>query len=143
MTLNLFRCPNRHVLEKVSQGEADAGVVSRIFALTNQNNYPNLQKTDIFFSPTELRFAFTKGAPDNQYFIERLDFWVKKLKGGYDGVYQKILERYGLTEGAAKAGRIHWWLYVIIFVGAGILIASWPISVWLKHRGIIKRTKKS
>src|SRR5690606_7516652 len=81
----------RQVFELLNSGEADIGIVSRIFALTNRKDFPDLKETGVFLNPTELHFALTKGASENSYLIERLDYWVKKLKDGYGGVFQQIL----------------------------------------------------
>ena len=89
---------NVEVLYLVENGMADAGIVSHIFGLTHQNDYHNLKSTSIFLKPTELRFALTKGDGDNPYLIERLDYWVVKLKNGYENYYNQSLERYGLSE---------------------------------------------
>ena len=129
------------VFELLNKKTVDAAVVSRIFALTNQKNYPNIKQTDMFFNPTELRFALTKGNPENQYRIERLDYWVKKLKDGYDGIYQQSLERHGLT-GLTVIGEeiIPSWVRLLGFITATVLFLSWLIIFGLrKTKTIIKQ----
>ncbi len=126
----------------LDKGEVDAAVVSRVFALANQKNYPNIKQTDIFFSPTELRFALTKGAPGNGYLIERLDYWMKKLKDGYEGVYQRSLERNNLAEKSVNKMEIPRWVRTTGFTAAIILSLLWPIVIGLKCAGMIKNRKK-
>lgn len=86
------------VFTLLNQKVVDAAVVSRIFGLTNINRYPNLRATDIFFSPTELRFALTKNGPHNPYLVEKIDFWVRRLRDGYLGYYDDTLKKHGLIE---------------------------------------------
>lgn len=89
---------NVDVLYLVESGVADAGIVSHIFGVTHQNNYVDLKVTQIFLKTSELKFALTKGDSDNTYLIGKLDFWVKKLKDGYEDYYSNSLKKNGLTE---------------------------------------------
>ncbi|MDD5342575.1 MAG: transporter substrate-binding domain-containing protein [Patescibacteria group bacterium] len=125
------------VFDILNQGEVDAGVVSRVFALINQKDYPEIKQTDLFFSPTELRFALTKGKTDNQYLIERLDYWVKELKEGYDGAYQQMLKRHGLTGIANGKEVVPRWIFITVFAGALFLLLSWLIIARLRRARMI------
>ncbi len=80
----------------LEEDKIDAAVVSRIFALYNAKNYQNIKQTDLVFNPTELRFALNKNNPDNPYLIERLDYWVKKIKN--KETYYQLLKKYNLEE---------------------------------------------
>jgi PAS domain S-box-containing protein len=117
----------------LNKGEVDAAVVSRISALTYQKNYPEIKQTDMFFNPTELRFALTKGKADNRYLTERLDYWVKKLKDGYGGVYNQLLERHSLA-GIGTKEVIPLWVIPAEFAVAIILLLLSFIIVRLIHK---------
>ena len=84
----------------LNKGEADAGVVNRIFGITNARNYPNIKPTNIVFNPIELRFALTKNGSLNSYLIERLDFRLKELKEDKDSIYYESIRKHlkGVTE---------------------------------------------
>ncbi len=125
------------VFNLLNKGEVDAAVVSRIFALTNKQNYPNIKETDIFFKPTELRFALTKGNRDNPYLIERVDDWVKKLKEGYEGVYQQSLESHGLGGMLISKEVTPQWVIPVGFVVTAILFLSFLIIIRLIRKRLI------
>ncbi len=86
------------VLYLVDTGMADAGIVSHIFGMAHQSEFSDLEATKIFLKPTELKFALTKNGPNNKYLIEKLDYWTKELKVGYEGYYNKSLIKHGLAE---------------------------------------------
>lgn len=128
------------VFALLNKGKVDAAVVSRIFALTNQKDYPNVKPTDIFFSPTELRFALTKNYAGNPYLIDRLDYWTKKLKGGYEGVYTLFLEQNGLSGMSVNKEIIPEWVRYAALVIAAMLLLSWLTILALRRaRTIITR----
>jgi len=126
------------VLTLVDTGVADAAIVSHFFGLAHRKEYPNLRATKIFLKPTELRFALTKGDVDNQYLIERLDYWVKKLRQGYDGYYLKSLEKYGLIETEPQANKQAWlvpnWVLPFCLGAASAFIFSWLIKKFPRLR---------
>jgi len=112
------------VFDLLNRGEVDAAVVSRISGLANQTDYPNIKETNIFFNPTEIRFALTKDDSDNPYLIERLDYWVKRLTEGYDGIYRQIWERYGLEGMIASEVITPPWVIPIVISGAVIIFLA-------------------
>ncbi|OGD62603.1 hypothetical protein A2160_06260 [Candidatus Beckwithbacteria bacterium RBG_13_42_9] len=117
----------------LDKGEVDAAVVSRVFALTNQKNYPHIKETDMFFNPTELRFALTKGDSDNQYLIDRLDHWVKKLKEESGGIYDESLSRHDLTGIITTEEVIPYWVRLVGLVSAAILLLSGLVIIGLRR----------
>lgn len=125
------------VFDLLNSGTVDAAVVSRVFGLTSTKRYPNLQATDIFFSPTELRFALTKGDRDNPYLVERIDHWVKVLKSGHEDLYLGYLKKYGLTGEEPKKARLFpQWLFP---AGLGAIFTLLLITI----TDIFLRRKKS
>lgn len=86
----------RLALDLLEIKKVDAAVVSYIFGLGNEKDYSNIEPTKIFLKPSELKFALTKDDPDNPYFINRLDYWVTRLKNGEDGYFKNSLEKNGL-----------------------------------------------
>jgi len=112
------------VFDSLSKGEVDAAIVSQISGATFIEMYPDLKATDIIFSPTELRFALTKDDFDTSFLVERLDYWIKQIHDGYQGVYQQILEKNGLSNLVGKITVMPGWVYPIIIVGIIVLFIS-------------------
>ncbi len=120
--------------ELLNKGEVDAAVVSHIFAIASQKNYPRIVRTNIFLKPTELRFALTKGKTDNLYLIERLDYWVKRLKDDEGSVYYKSLENHGLTA-AITVQEVHpKWLLPAQLAAAIIIFLLLLFIIWLTQK---------
>ena len=125
----------------LNRGEVDAAVVSRIFSLANQKDYPNIKETEIFFSPTELRFALAKGSPNSQYLIGKLDYWVKKMRENGDGIYRQILEYNGLSGIIYEPEVVPRWISIAELAGIAALLLSWLIIIWLRRAGVITTRK--
>lgn len=133
------------VFELLNDGEVDAAVVGRIFALTNQKYYPNIKQTDIFFKPTELRFALTKDDSDTPQLIDRLDYWTKQLKAGHEGAYRQILDRYNLGGLTVSTVVSPWWIIPVEVAGAILLIVllSYIFYLFRKSRMAIWSLRES
>ncbi len=131
----------RAALDYLEIGKVDAAVVGHIFSIANQKNYSNIKATKIFLKPTELRFALTKGSPDNPYLIQRLDYWVKNLKDGQDGFFNKTLEKYGLQELESQVPRsqpqrepIPIWVVKVVIVAFVAILLPWLMLVTILKR---------
>lgn len=100
------------VFRLLDQKKADAGVVNRLFGIMNEENYA-VQRTNIFFNPSQLKFAFTKNAPKNNYLIGRIDENLKKMKSDTSSVYHKSLTKHlgGLVEKVEVFPR--WFKYMV------------------------------
>jgi len=75
---------NTEGFELVSEQRADAVVVNRIFGLINATQF-NLEKTDIIFSPSEVRYATPKGK--NADLIVAIDKHLKILKSDKQSMF--------------------------------------------------------
>ncbi len=78
---------NTEGFELVSEQRADAVIVNRIFGLINAIQF-NLEKTDIIFSPTEVRYATPKGK--NVDLILAIDKYLKILKSDKQSIYYQL-----------------------------------------------------
>jgi PAS domain S-box-containing protein len=85
------------VLELVSSGQVDAGIINRIIADINSPDY-KVKKTAIIFSPVSLRFAFSKSNPQTPELADVLDAHLKKLKAVESSEYYALLSRFLLGE---------------------------------------------
>jgi ABC-type amino acid transport substrate-binding protein len=137
----------REALDLLELGRVDAAVVSYISGLAIGKDYSNLRATKIFLKPTELRFALTKGDKDNPYLIEKLDYWVKKLRDGSEGYLHDSLERHGLSELEAQAkpqtqpelkGTLPAWVFPVVKVWLAVL-ASWGLIRIITSRRTTKK----
>ncbi len=81
----------KKVFEMISNGEADAGTVNRLFGIINEKDY-KVQKSPIIYSPIELRFAAPKSI--NKTILDQMDSQLKILKQDKDSKYQRILDNW-------------------------------------------------
>jgi len=126
------------VFKLLASGEADVGVVNQAFGIANEKDY-DIKRTNVIFYPTELKFAFTKGAVENAYLIGRIDADLRELKSDTDSAYHKSLTRHfgGLIEKVEVFPR--WSIYLV----AGLLFLSAVISGYILILHIIRRRLKA
>ncbi len=83
----------KEVFNLVSRGDADAGVVNRLFGSLFSETY-NVRKTTIIFNPRHLRFACSKGSAVGPILIDRLDQHLNALKKNSDSIYNRAVSVY-------------------------------------------------
>lgn len=129
------------VFKLLDSGQADAGVVNYFFGITNESQY-SVNRTGILFQPAELRYALTKDASQNGYFINAIDSNLKEIKDNPDSVYHKsiktnfgkFVEKMEVFPGWAK------YLLAIVSVLVGILVL---ISLSMKqYQGMLEQRVK-
>lgn len=85
------------VFEMIDAGEADAGVVNRIFGNLHENAY-DIAGTPVIFNPRQIRFAFSKiddnNRPNRSLLKEHIDAHLARLKADPDSFYHKVVEVY-------------------------------------------------
>jgi len=81
------------VFSALASGEADAGVVNRVFGLTFESEY-GVERTPIVFNPIELRFALPRDGTLTSLLIERIDRQLAELKEDPGSVYYQKLEEH-------------------------------------------------
>ncbi len=91
----------KDVFDAMIKGEADAGVVNRIFGSLNAGKYP-IYKTSIMFNPRNIMFAFPKESSMYKYLSVTIDRHLKEMKKNNESVYNKAVYAYlsGLSEDA-------------------------------------------
>ncbi len=119
------------VFDLLNRGEVDAAVVSRISGLEAEKKYKNITATDVIFSPTELKFALTKGDADNQYLIEKLDYWVQQIKNDQEKTYEKLLQKHSLVP-ITQVEVIPSWVPPTVIGGVLFLLGSWVLILILR-----------
>lgn len=96
------------VFDLLSRGEADAGVVNRIFGLLNQERY-DFNISPVVFNPTHLKFAFPKESQLTTVLHSRIDYHLKLLKNDQKSIYQEVILQYlsGLTGGGGSGNNYY------------------------------------
>ncbi len=108
-----------NVIRAVNNGEAIAGVVSRLAYLVNSTKYPKVRATSFIFSPVQLKFAIRKGSEiANKDILEKIDKTVAFMKAS--GELDKIFNSYfGISRRAGSQG---FQMYlIVIFIGIYVL----------------------
>ncbi len=111
------------VFQLLADGEADVGVVNRIFGLQFESQYP-VERTPILFNPSELRFALPKDGPLTPLLADRLDVRLAQLKTDPHSFYYQTLER-DLFMSEEPNTIVRWppWLLPAL-ASAGVLIVA-------------------
>jgi PAS domain S-box-containing protein len=80
------------VLAAVERGEVDAGIITKVYGLVLERNYPQIEATEIFFAPVKIFFAVPKG----QHAIVRatLDREFAALKADKNSIYYSSLNKW-------------------------------------------------
>ncbi len=83
----------KEVFELLHKGEADAGIVNRIFGALFADDY-DLRKTSIIFNPRHLKFAFPKDSAIAHVLAKKIDANLRRLKGNPDSIYNRAVYVY-------------------------------------------------
>ncbi|MFZ5569918.1 MAG: transporter substrate-binding domain-containing protein [Thermodesulfobacteriota bacterium] len=81
------------VFSAVANGQADAGVVNRLFGTMNENNGA-IVRSPIIFNPQHLKFAFPKQSVLTPYLRERIDTRLKLLKADPSSFFHTVMSHY-------------------------------------------------
>lgn len=106
------------VFSLVQKGEADAGVVNRIFGSAFEEEY-GLNLNNFIFFPTAIRYAFPKNAALNSELIDKIDSHLAAWQDEMDSSYYKILTNYKLYP---QKGMPDWFLPLILILISLIII---------------------
>lgn len=121
------------ILDLISSGKVDAGLVPRIFGQYNENKY-HVERSPINFSPVELKFAAPMG--ENDDVLAKIDQHLIQLKNNKNSNYYQSLNQW--IEGVNKLVLPKWmsplWtlfvivLIIIIIAGFNIIL-QWQVRV--------------
>ena len=121
------------VFRALAGGDADAGVVNRVFGLTFEAEY-GVERTPIVFNPIELRFALPPEGPLTPTLIAELDRRLRQLKDAPDSIYYRLLEEHLLVTPTRETVFV-WPSWILpALVAAGVLIAVLITAVLLIRR---------
>ena len=79
------------VFQALASGNADAGVVNRVFGLMFEAKY-GVERTPIVFNPIELRFALPLTGSSTPFLIAQIDRHLAELKDDPNSLYYQVLE---------------------------------------------------
>ena len=128
------------VFQALASGEADAGVVNRVFGLTFEKQFA-VERTPIVFNPIELRFALPLDGPLTPLLVDRIDHRLAELKEDPDSIYYQGLEEHLLlTPGRLTVIRWPPWLLPGLLAG-GAIIAVLFVAVLMVRREARRRAR--
>ncbi len=127
------------ILESIEQEEVDAGVINELFGNLNAYNYEVI-KTAIVFNPIEFKFGFPKNASLNADIIEKIDYWLEKLKLDPQSYYYETYQLY-FSEIPRPEATIPPWIIPLGFGSTAAVVLFLSISILLRHQVRVK-TKK-
>lgn len=125
------------VLKKIDKEEVDAGLISVLYGEMHKNEY-QVVGTPIVFHPIELRFALTKGKPQNQYLIQTIDTELRKLIKDDESIYYQSQARW-LNRSHTTVNYV-WLIWGLAGIG-GIAGFLFVISIVLRKQ-VQKRTQE-
>ncbi len=126
------------VFEMVSNSGADAGVVSKDFGNTHEEEY-NVSKTPVIFQPSQIYYAFTIDNPLNDYLIETIDADIAELKADKNSTYYDKQEKW--FGGAIEKNVIPSWIW---WTSGGLMLSLLLLgggSIFLRSQ-VRSRTKE-
>lgn len=121
----------QQVLEAISNGHADAGVVNRLYGKRNKDRY-DIDNTPILISPISIRFAFNKNSTLTPYLIDTIDKHLRAMKKDNNSVYYELIDEYIREPKAMVPGLLKnllWFLFLcctfLAFIG---IVSSWQVK---------------
>ncbi len=81
------------VFSLLDAGLVDAGVVNRLYGLSNSEQY-HVRKTSIIFNPVQIKFAFPKNAAKSRQLIDTIDAHLTAFKDNQNSFYYALLNTY-------------------------------------------------
>jgi len=128
------------VFQALASGDADAGVVNRVFGLMFEAEY-GVERTPIVFNPIELRFALPLDGSSTPVLIAQIDRHLAELKADPNSIYYRVLEE-NLLEIPKQQTLVRWPLWLLpSLIAAGTLIVVLVIAVLIVRREVRDRAK--
>lgn len=123
----------KDVMQMIANGEADAGVVSRIYASLYSSQY-DLVVSSIIFGPVNLKFAGRSSE-----ILSAIDEQLSQMKQDPNSAYHQALERWFGSVGSSFV--IPSWVYAAMAILAFTIVAFLVLTTYLSEE-IERRTKR-
>ncbi|MEW8505737.1 MAG: EAL domain-containing protein [Candidatus Thiodiazotropha sp.] len=124
------------VLRAVTQGEAGAGLVNRLFGVTRGHLYPVIA-SPIVLMPQDIRLAISRISPSAAYLKQRLDHHLAIMKIDDLSAYQQNLST--LFEPKPRETETPTWVLKVLLIGSLVIVALLIVAQIL----ILKHSRKS
>jgi len=126
---------------RLRAGQADAAVVNRLFGLMNESG-ENSYRTPLIFNPSQIRYAFAQGKPENEALIALFDARLKRLKERSDGAYHRAFARY-LTPYIAKEKELPSWISnaILLILGLSLMLLLFLFAIKSKKEEKVNITQ--
>lgn len=120
------------VLDTVARGEADAGLVNRLYGIRTGGSYL-LKPSPIVFMPLDIRLAISLRAPQAQRLKQVIDEGLTEMKQDKQSLYHRRLQ--SLLEVPDKAGSLPTWVVRLLALSSialalllgGTLLLRWRV----------------
>ena len=119
------------IFELLAQEKVDAGIISRLYGLQQEDHY-NVKRSTIICCPRNLYFAAPKNK--NQELIEKIDQHLYQLKRDDQSIYYTSLNKW--IEGISTYKFPTWLVWLLILVGgilavfvAGIVVLKMQVNM--------------
>jgi signal transduction histidine kinase/CheY-like chemotaxis protein len=116
------------VFELLDKKQVDAGILSRLFGLTHENEY-DVQRSTIICCPNNLYFAVPRN--QNKFLIERIDYHLKQLKRDDQSIFYKSQMKW--VEGISP-WKFPVWLIWLLALVCGLVVLFTAGIIVLKIR---------
>jgi PAS domain S-box-containing protein len=114
------------ILEMISSGETDAGVINNVFGAAHEEKY-NIKLSPVLFNPFNLLFATPENGDDQ--LLATIDRYLKSWKKNENSIYHSILKKWYGNVNTSNEGNIPRWLLPAI--GSFCLII-FLLFLWLQ-----------
>jgi PAS domain S-box-containing protein len=122
------------VFRLLDAGDADAGVVNRVFGLQYEADYA-VERTPILFNPSEIRFALPKNGSLTASLIGQIDDTLAQWKADPNSPYYRALDR-NLFASEKPVTVIRWprWLLPALASAATVIAALAAAVLVVRHQ---------
>jgi PAS domain S-box-containing protein len=107
------------VFKALDTSRADAGVVSGLYGAINDNKYRST-RTGVIFNPIQIKYALTKNADKNPYFISTIDSNLLAMKNDPGSVYYQSIDE-NLGRFTREVNKIPTWFYLATIIAFSLL----------------------
>jgi two-component sensor histidine kinase/ABC-type amino acid transport substrate-binding protein len=109
------------IFSALENGSIEAGILNRLYRI-GELSESSIKKTSLIFHPSEIRFAFPKGAQLNQVLIPLIDDWLLTLKENPVSVYYQAQEKYINRQNKSPDQFRKYFIFAIIIFIFGLLL---------------------
>ena len=128
--------PNfRDVMKSIQKGDADAGVVNRLFGSLNAQQY-NLVETGIIFNPINIHYSALD--PDYKVILSAIDQHLSQFKSNKDSIYYSSIERWMHKP---KEKTLPSWLVWVALGLVSFIILMIGVSLLLRKQVAVRTTE--